>query len=532
MKLIAVSERTGHRWYDAEIRRARGEILFKQNPANPGPAEDAFLAAIAIAQAQKARSFELRAALSLAKLYQSTARPVEAHAVLGPALEGFLPTPEMPEIEEAKALLDALAETDAVKAASAAQRRHVRLQVAYGNALIAARGHDAPETAAAYERARDLAIAGDPGSERLSVSYGLWIGSFVRGELPAMRRHSEAFLRDCASRPDSGEACVANRIAGATNLMSGDFVAAREHLEKALAVYDAERDRDLAFRYGTDLEISALSWTPLVLWPLGEQRLAQERAERLGALIAGDGHAASRFYALVFLALYAMLRREKGGPEPVARSLSRHADKYEMGSWRGLILAVELGGLARRPSEGTPRRNARRTGEGTGARRDRLGALRPIDAGQLRGGGGQYRGRPRLDRSRDFRSGAYRAALVRGGVPSHPRRNSAQARPHRPRARRRRLPYRHRHRASRRRPAASNCAPRSRSPSSINRPAAPPKRTASSRPRSKVLRRRPRCPRLQRRRRWWQHWRRPRKSRPRQRGVGDGFSFSSATARR
>jgi hypothetical protein len=47
-------------------------------------------------------AYELLAALSLAKLYQSTARPVEAHAVLAPALEGFSPTPEMPEIVEAQ----------------------------------------------------------------------------------------------------------------------------------------------------------------------------------------------------------------------------------------------------------------------------------------------------------------------------------------------------------------------------------------------------------------------------------------------
>ena len=52
--------------------------------------------------------FELRAALSLAKLYQSTGRPAEARAVLAPALEGFSPTPEMPEIAEAQALLAAL----------------------------------------------------------------------------------------------------------------------------------------------------------------------------------------------------------------------------------------------------------------------------------------------------------------------------------------------------------------------------------------------------------------------------------------
>ena len=106
---IAVSERTGQRLDDAEAHRVRGEILLKQNPADPAPAEAAFLAAIAVAQQQKARSFELRAALSLAKLYQSTGRPIDAHDVLGPALAGFSPTPEFPTIAEAKALFEVLA---------------------------------------------------------------------------------------------------------------------------------------------------------------------------------------------------------------------------------------------------------------------------------------------------------------------------------------------------------------------------------------------------------------------------------------
>ena len=98
----------GHRAFEAELHRARGEILLKRDPANPAPAEEAFLTAIAIAKRQGTRSFELRAALALAKLYQSTGRPAEAHAVLAPALEGFAPTPEMPEIAEAQALLAAI----------------------------------------------------------------------------------------------------------------------------------------------------------------------------------------------------------------------------------------------------------------------------------------------------------------------------------------------------------------------------------------------------------------------------------------
>ena len=100
-------------WYDAEMHRTRGEILLAQNPADPAPAEAAFLAAIAVAQQQKARSFELRAALSLAKLYQSTGRPSDAHDVLGPALAGFSPTPEFAEIAEAIEFLAAIEATGA-----------------------------------------------------------------------------------------------------------------------------------------------------------------------------------------------------------------------------------------------------------------------------------------------------------------------------------------------------------------------------------------------------------------------------------
>src|SRR5262249_55588418 len=80
-------------WSDAFLHRLRGEILLKRDPANTAPAEDAFLTAIAITQQQKARSFELRAALSLAKLYQSTSRSVDAHALLVSVLKGFSPTP-------------------------------------------------------------------------------------------------------------------------------------------------------------------------------------------------------------------------------------------------------------------------------------------------------------------------------------------------------------------------------------------------------------------------------------------------------
>jgi predicted ATPase len=106
---LTTSNRTGHRAFDAELHRVRGDVLLKRDPADRAAAEDAYRTAIAVAKQQGARSYILLASLSLAKLYQSTARPDEAHAVLAPALEGFSPTPEMPEIAEAQALLERLA---------------------------------------------------------------------------------------------------------------------------------------------------------------------------------------------------------------------------------------------------------------------------------------------------------------------------------------------------------------------------------------------------------------------------------------
>ena len=104
-----LSNAVEHRCSLPFLHRLRGEILLKRDPSDLAPVEEAFRTSIAIAKEQSARSPVLLASLALAKLLQSTGRTVEAHAVLAPALEGFSPTPEMPQIAEAQALLASLA---------------------------------------------------------------------------------------------------------------------------------------------------------------------------------------------------------------------------------------------------------------------------------------------------------------------------------------------------------------------------------------------------------------------------------------
>jgi hypothetical protein len=108
---------------DAHLHRVRGDVLAKHDPA---AAEAAYHEALRIAREQGARTFELQAAHALAKLHQSNNRLVEAHDVLAPAVERFSSTPEFREIEEAQALLAALAQTDEVKNAATLRQRRLK----------------------------------------------------------------------------------------------------------------------------------------------------------------------------------------------------------------------------------------------------------------------------------------------------------------------------------------------------------------------------------------------------------------------
>jgi class 3 adenylate cyclase/tetratricopeptide (TPR) repeat protein len=160
----------------------------------------------------------------------------------------------------------------------------LRLQITKGNSLIAARGHHAHETSAAFARAREIASGIEDAPERFSAYYGLWVGQYTRAELAYARESAEAFLQDAQRQPQSPEAGIAHRSYGMTCWYQGDFVGARVHMEQALEIYDSERDRELVFRFGQDYGITSMSFLALTLWPLGDVdhalRLAEDSVTR------------------------------------------------------------------------------------------------------------------------------------------------------------------------------------------------------------------------------------------------------------
>jgi predicted ATPase len=80
----------------------------KREPANTAWAEEAFLTAVAVAQKQKAKSFELHAAISMARLWRDQGKRTEARELLTPVYGWFTEGFDTRDLKEAKALLDEL----------------------------------------------------------------------------------------------------------------------------------------------------------------------------------------------------------------------------------------------------------------------------------------------------------------------------------------------------------------------------------------------------------------------------------------
>jgi predicted ATPase len=330
---LRLATQTGERWTDAFLYRIRGDIQLKADPKHPARALEAYLSALAIAREQGARSFGLQAALGVAKLYQSTGRPADAHAVLAPALEGFSPTPEMSEIAEAQALLAALAESDEVKSAAASRQRRLQLQTRYGQAMMYSRGFASDESKTAFASARTLAAGVGDASERFDAYYGLFVGSVLRGELSLARETAESFLRAAENEGRMMEAAVARRCVGIARLWQGDFIDARTNLAEALRTYDPKRDRDAKFRFGVDAGAAATGFLAVAGWAFGDVERARALSEEALARADETAHAPSRAFVYTIISLYQLLR---GDPESARRAAMIPVDlgrEHAMALW-------------------------------------------------------------------------------------------------------------------------------------------------------------------------------------------------------
>ena len=106
---VAHCECTGDALWEPEVHRLIGELLLRRHPSAPDRAEVSYRRAIERARSQEAKSWELRAATSLARLWRDQGKPAEARELLAPVYGWFTEGFDTLDLKEAKALLDELA---------------------------------------------------------------------------------------------------------------------------------------------------------------------------------------------------------------------------------------------------------------------------------------------------------------------------------------------------------------------------------------------------------------------------------------
>ena len=101
-------ERWRERPHAAEIYRIKGDLLMALEPPNFDAAVQAYQQVLSVSLAQQAKSWELRVATSLARLWQSRNRTREAHELLFPVYDWFTEGFDTADLKDAKALLEEL----------------------------------------------------------------------------------------------------------------------------------------------------------------------------------------------------------------------------------------------------------------------------------------------------------------------------------------------------------------------------------------------------------------------------------------
>jgi tetratricopeptide (TPR) repeat protein len=221
-------------------------------------------------------------------------------------------------------------------------RERIEAQVGLGNALIDVKGHAAPETRAAFRRARELMKEGeelgaplDDPLLRLSVVYGLWINAYVAFDGDLMHEIAAEFLALAEKHGATFSVMAAHRLIGWTLVLTGNIAEGRARMDQAFALYGLCDPSERRRRVGpTDPQATGLSSRALTSWLLGYPEAAQADIDQAVGRAREVGQAATLMLALGITNYTHILCRD-------AVAAKAHADEL-------VVLANEKGASLRK----------------------------------------------------------------------------------------------------------------------------------------------------------------------------------------
>jgi predicted ATPase/class 3 adenylate cyclase len=189
--------------------------------------------------------------------------------------------------EAVEQLSRAIAQLQTLPPNSTIRNEHIKLQVSLIPALINVRGHAAPETREATQRARFLIEQSEARGEHpddplllFTVLYSSWVAKLVEFNGGACRDLAAQFLALAKKDGTAAPLIVGHRMAGMSLSGTGALTRARAHYDKALALYNPAEHRRLATRFGQDLRVQNLQQRSLTAWMLGYPNAAQADARQ------------------------------------------------------------------------------------------------------------------------------------------------------------------------------------------------------------------------------------------------------------
>jgi predicted ATPase len=200
-------------------------------------------------------------------------------------------------------------------------QQELELQVTLGVPLMLSKGYAAPELEKVYSRARELYQQVGESPQFFPMLFGMWAFYSVRAEYSIARELGEQLVSLAESTQDPALLTEAHAARGNTFCFAGELIAARRHLEQAIAHYDPQQHRSHAFVYGQDPGVHSLSYATLALWLLGYPDQARKRSLEVLALAQELSHPYSLAFALVHVLYVHRFSRELTATEERASEL-------------------------------------------------------------------------------------------------------------------------------------------------------------------------------------------------------------------
>lgn len=189
-------------------------------------------------------------------------------------------------------------------------QQELSLLVSLGGVLMATKGFAAPEVGETFTRA--LALSKQAGDAFLLFTTMAWLVAFytVKGELQTARDLGEQFLCLAQKAQHRVALVAALPLVGTILFYMGELAAAQQHLDKGIALYDPQQDRELRFGGGADPKVNGLSLAAYTLCVRGYPDQALKRIGEARSLAEELVHPSSLVYALGWAAWLHLLRRD------------------------------------------------------------------------------------------------------------------------------------------------------------------------------------------------------------------------------